>query len=255
MVKVINIQLTPKFDQGFMYVTFEIANTTENLDDYQFDILRSNAINSDFEYVAMNVKNFEFKDYSINLLNQFIEYYYKIRVTSKLTNETYDADIEKTSTHNSDQYFLYLKHMNKIYLDEVINNTPIKLLKKKRFGQYCECYDDVREKSRKPNCTNCYGTKFDGGYYPPIEIHVNYMSAPMTPETLTMTGTAIEETPMQLWTSDFPVIRPGDIIVLEDGSRNKVITWSNTDKGQQTLRQIIQIQKIPYSDVIYKFPV
>ena len=255
MIKVLEVAIEPQFSEGFMYVTFEIANTTENLSDYQFDILRSDASNGEFEYVGINIKNFEFKDYSVNLLNDALEYYYKIRITNKLTDESYDTDVEKTMTYNSEKYFSYLKIMNKMYLEDVIANPPVKYLKKKRFGQYCECYDDVREKSTKQNCTKCYGTKFDGGYYPPIDIYVNYMSSPTKPENMSVTGTTIEETPMQLWTGDFPVISQGDVIVLHNGFRYRVISWASTDKGEKTLRQILQVQKIPYSDVIYKFPV
>lgn len=256
MIKITSVNTLPQFNKGFMYVTFEIDNTMEDLSDYQFDILRSDASNGDFELVAINVQNFEFKDYSVNLLNQALEYYYKIRITNKRTDEIYESDTKQTTTHTSNNYTSYLRHLNKIYLEDVINNPKIKYLKKKRFGQYCsECYDDVREKPRKQNCKCCYGTKFEGGYYPPVEISVNYLNSPSKPENLGVSGINIEETPFQLWTEEFPIISTGDVLVLHDGTMHRVISWASTDNGEQMLRQILQIQKIPYSDIIYKYPI
>lgn len=257
MLKVLSVTATPQFSKGFMHVSFEIANTMEELTDYQFDILRSDASNGDFELIAINVQDFQFEDYSVNLANQQLEYYYKIRVVDKDTDEILESDIASTVNYSENEYVNYLRYVNKIYLEDVINNPKVKYLKKKKFGQYCsECYDDVREKPRKQNCKCCYGTKFEGGYYKPVEISVNYLvDSSSKQENLGVTGINVEEGPIQLWTSEFPIISPGDILVFSDGTRFRVVTWSNSDRAGRTLRQTLQAQKIPYSDIIYKFPV
>lgn len=257
MIKITSVVATPNFNKRCMYVTFEIANTMESLTEYQFDVLRSDASNGDFELIAINVRDFQCEDYSANLANQELQYYYKIRVTDKVTDETVESDVASTMTYSENEYVTYLRHINKIYLEDIINSPKVKYLKKKKFGQYCsECYDDVREKPRKQNCTCCYGTKFEGGYYTPIEISINHLvDSSAKQENLGMTGINTEEGPIQLWTAEFPIISPGDVLVFRNGTRFRVITWTSSDRAEQTLRQTIQAQKIPSSDIIYKFPI
>lgn len=255
MISVSNINVSSKYSNQFLAVEFEINNTMEDLSSYQFDILRSEATNGDFEVVAIDVKDFLFKDYSVNLLNPVIEYYYKIRIIDKLTNEVSESDVKKLKTKSEDNYVVYFNHLNNIYLEQVIADDKLKLLKKKRFGEYCECYDDVREKSRKPNCPSCYGTKFKGGYFPPIDISVNFLNSPTLTEDFDMKGINQAETPVQFWTTSYPQIMQGDIIILPDNSRHKVISWGNSDKNGVSLRQMITIQRIPPSDVVYKYPI
>lgn len=255
MLEVSKISIDQKFSSKFLLVEFEICNTMEDINDYQFDILRSNAFNGDYEVIAIDVKDFSFKDYSVNLLNPTIEYFYKIRIIDKIGNDVYESNVKKLIIKNDDEYITYFNYINNKYLCDVIADDKLKLLKRKRFGTYCECYDDVREKSKKANCTSCYGTKFAGGYFPPVDISVNYLNSPSLTEEFDIKGISQNESPVQFWTTSFPKIHQGDIIVLPDNSRCKVISWSNSDKNNVSLRQTVTIQKIPESDVIYKFPI
>lgn len=255
MLEVSKISISQKFSSKFLFIEFEINNTMEDINEYQFDILRSDAYNGKYEVVASDVKNFCFKDYSVNLINPTIEYFYKIRIIDKVTNEISESDVKKLTLKSDDNYITYLNYINNKYLNDVIADDKLKLLKRKRFGTYCECYDDVREKSSKANCTMCYGTKFTGGYFPPIDISVNYLNSPNLSEELDVKGISQVGTPVQFWTTSFPIIHQGDIIVLPDNSRCKVVSWANSEKNNVSLRQMVTIQKIPESDVIYKYPI
>lgn len=255
MLKLKNLKVQTQFSCQFLYITFEIDNTYEKVTDYQFDIYRSLASNGEFEVVSTDVMDFNFKDYTVELYNSAIKYYYKIKITNRKTKEFEYSEIIPVNDPIPDNYGFAINAINNLYLDRVIKGTML-LLKRKRFGTYCSCYDDIRESSSEQNsCLKCYGTGFLGGYFHPIEIQVNTYNSPSKGERFEPVSVSEEDRMIQLWTGNFPPLQVGDILVDSSNIRYRIMSWEGTGKGPYFLRQIVQTQKIPETSIEYKIPI
>ncbi|MCX8074094.1 MAG: hypothetical protein N2749_00710 [Clostridia bacterium] len=255
MLCVDKIKIDDQYGVDFLEISFTLKDSTEDITEYQFNILRSN--NSDDEYfvIATDIKDFVYKDNSVNLYNTMIKYYYKIEIINKVTGEKILSDPKIYTGREPDQYAEALIEINNIYLDNVIDNEEVYLLKRKRTGKLCDCYDDVRGRSRIINCPNCYGTKYVGGYYKPQKLKVAYYNSVGKLPRFEINDTGESDSSIQLWTSNYPVIQNDDIIIDRNNNRYIINNWQPTYKNFYLVKQVFQMQKLPKSNIIYKFPV
>jgi hypothetical protein len=205
--------------------------------------------------IATNLKSFEYKDEGAYLLNSEINHYYKVEAVSLDTGEKKMSSIygEYKAGHQ-DVYAQSLIYQYKVY-PENINNNKLALLKKRRFGTLCSCYDDIRGKSNTSNCHLCYNTKYAGGYYLPELILASFLNTAMTNRVFTITDDGEEPSPIQLWSLPYPRIQNDDIIADENNIRYIVTNWQPHIKNGFMIRQTFQIQKLPKTNVIYTIPV
>jgi len=75
MVQIKKINIINTLSLDFLLIQFEIEDTEEDLNNYEFDIYRSNSPEGDFELISSNVESFEYKDYTVNLYKKSISYY------------------------------------------------------------------------------------------------------------------------------------------------------------------------------------
>lgn len=256
MISFKELKADASFGVDFINISFSLEDTVEDLTRYRFDLYMSLAENGDFKVIYCDIKNFEFNDYSANLLNEEIHQYYKIKAVNLDTNEFIFSDFFSTPSINADNYSYYLNFVYNVYLDNVTNNRKMYLLKRIRSGERCECYDDVRGSREADRCTICFGTGFKGGYYPPIPIKVNFANASSLTEGMNPSGTTQEESQVQFWTVGYPLIQENDIIVdTMTKDRATVMSWQPSYKNGFLLRQTISMNKIPEASLFYKIPI
>lgn len=257
MIKVNDITVTDQFGSDYLYVKFSINDTIEDLSKFQFNIYRSNTPEEGFEIIDEGIIDFFYVDNDVNLYDTSIDYYYKIEIVDTTTNRKEMSDIIGTyKGREGDQYASYLVSVYNTYLDAAINNSEMILLPKKHFGNVCnDCYDEIRERCKNPNCMTCYGTRFVGGYFSPQKIKVSFFNSPALVEKFNLTDVGEDQTPIQFWTSNYPVIQINDILVDINNNRYIVVSWQPTYKNFYLVKQIVGIQRLPKSNVIYKIPV
>lgn len=245
-----------KFGVDFVNITFTIKDTSEDITPYVFDLYRSNAESDNFELISSNVQNFEFNDYTVNLLNPEIKYYYKVKATNKNTQEYIFSKPFTFNSAGEDNYTFFFDHLYRMYLDRVINNKPMLLLKRKRCGQLCDCFDDVRRSSRADTCTRCFGTNYVGGFFPPVKILVNYYNTSGESEAFQASGTFREKQPLQFWTVNYPVIQENDMVIdTLTKDRYTVMNVQPSYKNGYLIRQVMQIAQIPKASILYRVPI
>ena len=254
MVYVNSTKATAMFGLDRVVVFFKTADTKEDLNDYTFNLYRSESgIDSDYHLVLSNVP-FEVEDFSVNLYDENIKYFYKIQVVDKDGNKTMSDETATMFIQNPDKWGTAIADITKMYLHNVVKNDTMYLLKKKRFGTICSCWDDIR-RIQLPDCPHCYGTKYAGGYFNPIPIEVNY-SGPSTYnqlfEPFNIEGE--QESGKQLWTSNYPVIQAEDILVDKWNNRYIVTSVTPTMKDFFLIRQIVTIQKKAKTNIVYDVP-
>lgn len=93
------------------------------------------------------------------------------------------------------------------------DGTPALLYSRRTFGPRCPRCTAVKTAGDMGlNCTRCYGTGFDRGFYPPVPIYV-------APHALDNTSSNLEReiiresSPGQFWTSNWAEIGDGDVII------------------------------------------
>ena len=137
--------------------------------------------------------------------------------------------------------------LNKLGKDFVV-------LKRKTYGNRCtSCWDPSLYRRNKENCSNCYDTGWDGGYFDPIKIKGSV--APVTEQTrLTPYG---EWNPAQsiFATVNYPVLQNKDIIVDSINRRFRVDQVVPTEKAGALIAQRAQVTMIDKTDIIYSYSV
>ena len=257
MLTIKNIETSCEFGLDKIVVTFEFNDTTEKLSDYTLNLLRSEiGTENSFVLEASNIPYGCYEDYDVDLYDENKKYFYKIEIVNLKTGEK--SVSEETSmfmVKPADGWGHAIADIENVYLHNVIRNDKVFLLKKIRSGGVCECWDDIRM-TADTRCPLCYGTGYLGGYYAPIDIEVNYANTEQYSQAFAPEDMQGEvRSSKQFWTTNFPVIQPEDVIVDSDNLRWRVTSVMPTRKGKFILRQIINIEKIQKTDMVYKIPI
>jgi hypothetical protein len=257
MVDIASISVSDQFGLDSLVIDFTIKDTREDLSNYRFDLYKSNHQTEPYFVIAADITTFNYRDFDVNLYNISINFYYKVKVTDKTTgdsvlSETYGEYKQARADVNA----LAILEIHNIYLDNVVGNKMI-LLKKKRTGQVCSCFDDVRRRSNPVFCSICYGTKYTGGYYSPFTVPVNFLNPPTKVEYFAPNDVGEwEGTPLQLWTQNYPLIQIQDIMVDYNNNIRYVVTNSHPSyMNFYLIRQTVQVQRLPDSNVVYQYPI
>ncbi len=128
--------------------------------------------------------------------------------------------------------------------------TTIYLLHRKWGGAVCEnCVDLSSGESTNPLCKNCYGTKYDGGYYRPVEVKGGLLGFEKK-----LGGDADQELEtFSIRTVDAPFVSHYDIIVLPETDKRFEVVGINplvSIKGHPIVYGL-QGQILKESHVIY----
>lgn len=245
------------FGFDFINVTFKIEDSREDIYDYKFSLWRAVNNTTNFEQVLDQINNFECNDYDVNLKNPQITYNYFIKVENLLTGEESKSEIFKLNTPTiKDEYVYFFNEIQQIYLSDVINNSDFILLKRMRTGERCDCYDDVRGTSKTSRCKKCFGVGFKGGYYLNGTIKICLFNPPTRSEKFEPTDIVEDLQPFQAWTTAYPLLQVGDILInSETKERFVIVNWNGSVKNEFLVRQTVQIQRIPRGSMLQDIPV
>lgn len=139
------------------------------------------------------------------------------------------------------------------------NGSFCAFLLKRRSGERCpQCYDRVLKRTTMSNCRRCWDTGFDGGFSKPIYGWVFHWHPARAVQASVM-GEQKEQTAGDSWTVNYPVLNAGDIYVLQDGTRWRVLSPRSTKlqgaTAEHPVRQAFQAERIEPSDVLMQIPV
>lgn len=121
--------------------------------------------------------------------------------------------------------------------------------KRKTYGPRCpRCWNELQERVMDDHCPVCYGTSFEGGYWDPIPIYVQYEQTSKN-KVKDYLG-AFEPNSISGWTISIPEMSPRDL-VMRGGDYNiyKVIGIQNTEIQTKQVRQILSLTQFAKGDV------
>jgi hypothetical protein len=154
-------------------------------------------------------------------------------------------------------------------LYDMLDGEPAYVIKKKSTGIRCtNCWSPDRQQRTLSHCPVCKGSGFIDGYYKPISIQIAFDSTPRKSDS--QKNFEDVYTTMRARTSNYPIIRPKDIIVNADQFKRYVVTYVETTKlprhaqptgehrlsGQNyVISQLLSLQELNPDDNEYQIPI
>jgi len=158
----------------------------------------------------------DFKQFEFN-----VDHYYKILAIPKAypEDEFYSSTVFVNMKYNG--IHDTMRHAEYI-LYNMYHGNPCKLYKRKNSGTRCPtCWSPERQQITLSHCNVCNGTGFVSGYYAPMDVQISFGSSHKisVPQKNWENVFLANEARM----SNYPIVRPKDIIVTLDESKRYVI--------------------------------
>jgi hypothetical protein len=237
-------------DVDFHEVSWALAPTTEDILDYTFQLLRSEAPEGPYEPLTVEMEDiYLFVDNVIRRDHIHVRLYYRLRIKHKSSGDikefgpvAQDPDPDLIATE-------LRKHMNLLFREFIGRRCWV--MPVRTFGQRCtNCYNVITGKRRSSGCYSCFDTSFVRGYHNPIEAWVS-IDPPAKTEQNTSIGplqTQVTTARMGYW----PPLKIRDILIESENIRWRVTQVNQTEQLRAAVHQEIQIHRIPPSDIEYK---
>jgi len=258
MITVTKLRIA-SYDLDHLDLFWEIPETTEEIEAYDFFVLRSlDGAAGPFDIIAGPFYNtFNFRDPGVHQLHRWRSYYYKIRVTHRATQSTHEYGPAWLHAE-PDRLGLEFQRRQNLLLQE-FNGRYAFLFPALTFGQRCgNCWDtgpkgNTIGRATHQNCSSCFDTTWVGAFASPIGFYVQ-----LDPTPKSVQRTDFEEHQFSVTTartSAFPPIKPKDMIVEAENKRWLVNKVGGTEKLRSAVHQELELWELPKDDIKFKVPI
>lgn len=219
---------------------------------YTVDVYRSESPTSGFDLIAKDITNRDvYHDWTVNLSSFTRPHYYKL-VYKDSTDAEVTSEVEWLR-NALDAEAADIVRRNLLALELYIG-SPVFFLLRRSWGPHCpKCYNPDTHKTTMSYCDVCFGTSYADGFFEPIMGFIT--NAPPTKQLIFRQLYEHEPDIRTYWTSNYPVLKPNDILVNNMNERWMIKRIQLTQKMGAVLRQIFSAVQIPKSDVIYRVDV
>lgn len=232
----------------YAVVSWEIENTTEDVLDYTFQVLRSEAAMGPFDPISTELEDsYIFVDNNIKVANAFRQTHYKIRVKRKSDGETQDFGPTDRDPPPDLTATEIRKHINLLMREFVGRRCWI--LPVRTFGQRCTCFDNRLKQRTRSGCRLCYDTGFVRGYHHPIESWIQFDPSANANQQTNVGELQQQNTTVRL--GYFPPVKPKDVVIEPENVRWRVALVSTTQRLRAIVHQEVQVHRIPPTDIEY----
>lgn len=238
-------------DRDYFEVSWEIAETAQDVFDYTFQVLRSESPSGPFDVLCDPFQDrFLFVDNLIVTGDRWRFLHYMIRVVRLSTGDTADYG---PITHEPEPDLIALelrRHMQLLFHE--FTGRRCWILPARTFGQRCSCWDRSLFKRTRSRCMECFDTGFTRGYMSPIEAWIQFEPSPKATQTTNVGAMQQVNTTARL--GYYPPLRPMDLIIEPENRRWKVTAVSGTEQVRAPVHQEIQVHEVPMKDIEFEVP-
>lgn len=233
----------------FNEISWEIVPTSEDVLDFTFQILRSEAAMGPWEEISTEFEDrYFFIDNRLKIHNRYRQFHYLIRVRHKPTDKTEDFGPAQREAEPDLIATEVRRHIN-LLMHEFVGRRCW-LLPKRTFGQRCgSCFNDTLKARVKSGCRTCFDTGFVRGYHSPIEIWIQFDPSPAD-EQQTNIG-QLQQNNTTARVGYFPPFKVKDVIIEPENHRWRVSQVNSTQRLRAVVHQEVQLHEIPASDSEY----
>lgn len=240
---------------SFYLLSWTIDDTLEDVGDYTFGVYESSSPESEFIKVVDGLTNMSYQYPNSYKYDSSVHKYFKIACTHIDTGTTQLSTIfTSVFLTPRDNYAEMIIYQNNYFLENIIGRPDVKLLIKRRSGTRCpSCWDPDTFEVTKSGCQVCYSTGFKNGYYEPVQMQISFTEPGFINKVDLYDIKDSQSNVTSAWASNYPLVLPGDVIIDSTNRRFRVLQAQPTTKdGNIYLRQILQLQMIPPTDIVYK---
>lgn len=257
-------RLSPLYPFGcFVQWTIDSVDPEEN-GTFVFALYRSGGPEGPWEQVFEGPEQYSFHDrYNAiestldelqpNGLRFFQRIYYRVvcRLPSNKTVETREEVRPQTPDRRMGQRLRKAQRHFRLTLK--YNGTRVVLLKKRRWGPRCsKCFDKRTKEVIRPNCRDCWGTGFIGGYWNPIATFAR--SGVSTSASAIGPTQKSDGNDCMFWLPDYPGLERDDVLVrLADNRRFRLDVQFETQIQLNAVHQEVTGQELPHDHVLYRY--
>ncbi len=236
----------------FIDVYWEVQGGYESALNIKYTVLRGESSEGPFDTVAEDlVDRFHIRDYIAPRKRVWRNLYYVVQAT--LQDGTVHKSIARNLTARPPLDALEMVRLNGLLFREY-SGRPVLVYPLRTFGDRCSnCFDTVTGRRLVGNCRNCYNTGYSRGYHYPI-----YAYAKLNPEqrqTQATDSIITQQAQIQGRMSIYPLLKVGDLIVEQEGTRWRVQSLSMTERLRSPVQQMFVVSRIPAGDIEYQIPV
>jgi len=215
-----------------------------------FRLWRSTNEFEGFEIVEERIEVPYYLDTEVELGSVDYLYFYKVEgfngMTQVVTSKAFSP------IYNEVDYIARRVQKDAETMLRVMKNPPVFLLSKRRVGMKCpNCWDPVLRKVKFSNCKVCDGTGEVQGYFKPIQIRLSTNVSSYMGTLSVEDVDKVTLTPIEAWTTGYPRIFPGDVIVDRMNKRYKVQNVSPRTHAQQVVRQLLSLIYLEVGHPVY----
>jgi hypothetical protein len=238
-------------DLDFNEVSWELEETSEDVLDYTFQVLRSESPSGPFDALSVPFQDrYIFVDNTLNTGHRWRKYFYQVRVAHVPSGDTKDfGPVSKDP--DPDLIALELRrHMQLLFREFAGRRCWV--LPARTFGQRCSCYNATLKSRRQSGCRTCFDTGFVRGYLHPIESWVQMDPSPKTEQNTNVGAQQQSNTTARL--AYYPPLKPRDLIIEPENRRWRVVQVNQTEQGRAGVHQEVQLHEVPPKDIEFTVP-
>lgn len=241
------------FELDYLDVMWEIAPTTEDLQEYQFFVERSEAEAGPWLQIAGPlVDQYRIRDNTVpQITTNARVIFYRVKAVHSPTGRvkysgTFDQE-GKISLHAQE-----MVRLERILFEEFVA-VKCWLFPRRTFGQKCpSCYDPVLDKVIDDACPTCWATGFSGGYHHPVAFWAQIDAPEMTEQVFLEDHRRVLYYSLRCGPS--PGIKPLDLLIDYQNRRFRVVSVSGTSRLGVTVRQEVRLVQIQRGSIEDRIP-
>jgi len=237
------------YDYRYLTVSWDMAGIPTG-PVITFDLYRSESPEGDFELIKKNIPSSRahYHDWEANTKNKWRTIYYKI-VYKEDGVDTVTSDPIRIENALDAEALDIVRRQNLVLWYK--SGRPGFFLIERSWGPRCtRCYNPASGRTMDPDCPECFGTKYSGGYFEPIFGYIA-QSGLGSRKTQITSLIEIQQGSRQFWTSNYPLLKPRDIFVDNMNRRWRIKQTYLTEKLGAYMRQILSAEELPKNHKIY----
>jgi len=238
-------------DVDFHEISWKLLDTSEDVLDYTFQVLRSESPSGPFDPLSVPFDDrYVFIDKQVQIAHRWRKYFYSVRVTKKSDGKTEDFG---PVAHEPDPDLIaqeLRRHMQLLFNE--FAGRKLWALVRRTFGQRCECWDVFLKKQTRSGCRTCYDTGFVRGYMSPIEVF-----GQIDPSVKSEQPTNVGKQQQSNTTGRigyYPPLKPDDLLIEAENRRWRVSSVNFTEQGRAVVHQEVNLHEVPKTDIEFYVP-
>lgn len=249
MIRVTGLKVR-SLDIDFNEVSWRVEDTTEDVLDYTFQVLRSEATTGPWDVLSAPLSDrYTFYDRASKPFHAFRSLSYKLRVTHTPSGKWFDTEPADRSPDVDLVVAEIRRHVGILHRE--FTGRRCWVLPVRTFGQRCSCWSPVLQKRTKSACRTCYDTGFVRGYMDPCEMFIQVEPGTDNVENTTPLGAMQSADTVAQVVAGTVTIKPRDVVIEPENRRWRVTRVGQTEHGRAPILLTVHLHEIPKGDIEY----